>query len=288
VYRYKDGVLVPELQEWASYVKYKIKDEDEDEDEDVGMWLYEFPEAKWDDAQTSENKLVSVIKNEHLEVTIKSKIYSYQQYQENIKYLRQDYTFKNTSTGTITDFVFIQYMDADVGKGYPDDLKNDRCISEFTSGITLPSGVQLPNRYWAWILKLDEFRGYGLTCEGYPQPDPWYKSWYNSLPDNEKKGFMVGRWNDVLLAVENDMLEGKDKEWNKNDWQDKVNDIWYDGNSAVALRWSRKNNINILPNGSVTISPGLIVVPEPCSMVLMATGLAGLAAGMIRRRHRRG
>jgi hypothetical protein len=168
--------------------------------------------------------------------------------------LKQTYGFKANSN--ITDLKYIQYMDPDMtGDDYGYPVRHEL-------PFTAEPGCLASEM---WILdNPNQARGYSLACRGFPQPDPFY---------GLDEGWGVGEYSTIKQAIEDQGLSTVIT----------PSGNYYQGDAACALRWSigslascKKEDIEL----------GLYVVPEPCTMLLMGSGIAGFAVLARRRRNR--
>jgi hypothetical protein len=274
-YKYRGVGDVNEFNHWKGYVRYKVNGIEHKK------WLRDFRVVRRlpyiDPPIPLGTSVTSIIEDDYIKVNIETKIESF--------WWRGSYNnYKICQTrkfipkqNNITDFRYYKYMDANIGvpDDYPDNVegKGDDDYGFYGTIASSVFGENLPgfDVSTVWIVDgsagYPMMRGFNLTCGG-TQPDCFY--YYYNIPDyrNRPGGMSVNAPEKII----NDMT---DEDGNLDD-----NQQFGPGDVAVALRWSKENL-----NGTFTVREVTHVVPEPCTMLLMGSGLAGLA-GIARRRRR--
>jgi hypothetical protein len=222
---------------------------------------------------TIDNPIIGKVWNNHYYAIISTWFEPYDYTGEYI--MRQRLEFRAWRGRILRNFKFYQYLDADIGGRagrYTDRAGIDIYAGQYGLDVPFSTLVQ-------WD-RSGGGRGIAVACATYGpwgQPDHYYykMGWLSN------QGYDVGSPSDILERINNDTLACR-TEYPSTGFSD----------VAGALRWSKRyydngqlTSITLTDTDPFTVDIKVAVVPEPCTMLLMGSGLAGLA-GIARRRRR--
>jgi hypothetical protein len=236
-----------QLYDWAGYVRYERGGTSET------SWLYDLPYFEWIDPDVSDGRVRSRIWNEDLSVEITTFLKSWSNSSIRIE---QRYTFRNINPQypTLTNFKFYQYLDADING----ELINRANVYRHYHEIEIKRGS-------TWI---------ELEDVSYPSD-----LWWDSIPGyNIPGGYDVGNYEDIISRIESDSLLRRSRA-GSDDVAGAIRWSTWDGTTPIDLRYNG-------PAYYLTVRLRA-AVPEPSTMLLLGTGLAGLAGRRIVMRRKR-